>query len=107
MIDAAAPWQHRDRQVCGSSCNTTLIRRWKRALGAGVLPEYVEPVAAGVLAECARPPVVFGIDADAEFPRQHGRWPKAGDIIVRFDLTTRYHRLPQPGTGDVPGWCGR
>lgn len=104
VIDASAPWQHRDRQVCGSRCNTTLIRRWKSALRSGALPEYVELPAPGILAECAREPAVFGIDPDAEFPREHGRWPKAGDIIVRFDLTTRYHRLSQLGRVDVPEW---
>lgn len=103
-IESAIPWQHRDRQVCGSRCNSALIRRWRSALRSGALPEFVEPVAPGVLAECARLPTVFGIDANAEFPREHGRWPKAGDVVVRFDLTTRYHRYTHADRISVPVW---
>ncbi|MFI9411365.1 exonuclease domain-containing protein [Nocardia gamkensis] len=103
-IAANAAWKHRDRHVCGSTCNDSLKRRWKKALDNGTLPAYEPPLPRADIAEIARLPAVFGENPSAQFPLQHGRWPKIGDVVIRDGLTTRYLPMPARDTVQWPAW---
>lgn len=86
---------HRDRHVCSSHCNSLLIRRWKRKVERGESPAFAPDAraVAEVVEENNRPPQHFATVEDAEFPYEHARWPKAGDVIERHGHETTYFAL--------------
>lgn len=90
-IPGKTAWKLRDRHVCSSKCNANLVRQWKRGEIAdnGELPgnPVFDELAA---AEADRLPQKFGMSLLDMFPFKHGHWPKAGDVIERWDARTTY-----------------
>lgn len=87
----AAP-THRQRHVCGKRCNHLLRDRLKRRIEQGKEEPY--DVASlnwpDVISERSRPNRIFHTDFGAEFPFEHGRWAKPGDVVERFGHHTEY-----------------
>lgn len=99
-VPVRAHLTHRDRQVCSLRCNSILIRRWKRKVARGESAAFI-PDARSVSEfdeENSRSPRQFATVEHAEFPYEHARWPKAGDVIERHGHVTTYFAL----TGDLP-----
>ncbi|MCL1899950.1 MAG: HNH endonuclease [Promicromonosporaceae bacterium] len=102
-VPAKAHWKHRDRHVCSSRCNSTLIRRWKRRIQRGEAPAF-EPSAAYFEATAhaaRREPRVMRTLPDASFPYEYDRFPVVGDVLERHGHHTAYmaiEELPYKGT---------
>lgn len=94
-VPKSAHWKHRDRHVCSPRCNSNLMRQLNRRLSRGevVLPEPAEADLRGTRAEEARAPRLFSTVMSAEFPYEHGRYPKLGDRIERHGMVTAYREL--------------
>lgn len=79
-IDSKAAWQHRDRHVCSTRCNQTLIRRMKAKVKRGEIEGFRPPDIhrEAIRRERDREPRLFRTLIDAEFPYEHGRFPIVG-----------------------------
>lgn len=96
-IDETAKRIHRQRHVCGAKCNRLILDRLKRRAEKGKEEPY--DVASlnwpDVVDELCRPNRVFKTDFGAEFPFEHGRWAKAGDVVERFGHHTEYFSVQE------------
>lgn len=83
---------HRERMVCSSHCNHLLSRRWnrKRQQGQVDLPTTDVRESREVDQERERPPMLFRTVQDSEFPYEHARWTKHGDVVERHGEETLY-----------------
>ena len=91
-ISADASAIHRGRHLCGVRCNSLARRRIQRRQEQGLEPPWdVDALKwPDVKDELSREPGVFRTRLDAEFPFEHPRWPKPGDVIERFGHHTEY-----------------
>ncbi len=92
QISAETSPTHRRRHLCSARCNSLARRRIQRRQEKGLEPEWdVDALKwPDVKDEMAREPGMFKTLLDAEFPFEHPRWPKPGDVIERFGHHTEY-----------------
>jgi hypothetical protein len=84
-----AAWQHRDRHVCSSRCNATLVRRFttKARRDKAPIPVEIDPYA-------DREAMLFKTDESLDWPYGFlGLSPRDGDIVERHGSHTSYERM--------------